>query len=198
MEYPSPNPGALRTAPAAAQQLHLLVEAAAAQSPVPVEPGTAYVLTGGSRPGLSASAAGGSAEATAVESFLDQHGRPRLLLLNPARSRARINGQLAPLMAVLKEKDFVQFPEGFAAHVSVLHRPRIGVPAPELLGRVCPVCRVKFIADTKCYHCACGVALHCEDSAEGLQCVQTRKECACGRPIILQEQFTYLPETNHE
>jgi hypothetical protein len=128
-----------------------------------------------------------------IEPVMNSHGQLRLLLVNSTAFRVRVNGTVAPLVAVLKEKDFVQFADDSGAHVSVLHRPRIGPAPPELAGGECVVCRLG-LADMKCYTCSCGVAMHMDDNPEGLQCVQTRTECVCGRPIIRKEAFSYQPD----
>ena len=180
------------------QQFYLFVEPPAqAIEPVPVGPGISCVTAKENRLNLVAAAADSPEDAFLIEPVTNRHGQPRLLLINPPHARTRVNGIVTPPVAVLKERDVVQFPEGLAAHVCVRHRPRVGAPPPGLLGRECPVCRVTFTAESKCYQCGCGAGLHLEDRPDGLQCVQTRTECVCGRPIILQEGFSYQPDLNH-
>ncbi len=176
--------------------LHLLVEHhGATPEVVRITQGPARLTTtDGDRSRLVADSPTPVASLPVVEPVLNQRLQPRLLLLNPAHTRARVNGQFTPLVAVLKEKDFVQFTDALAAHVTVLNRPRIGPPPAGVLGRECPVCRRKFVVDDKCYGCACGGAFHAEDDLQKLQCVQTRTECTCGRPVILTEGFSYQPE----
>jgi len=181
-----------------AQQIHLFVEQPArSANPLPVPAGISCVDSSCEPTQAPVGVSAESAEfRPRVEPVVNQHGHVRLWLVNSANDRVHVNGAVAPLLAVLKERDFVQFEEGCGAYISVLNRPRIGPPPPHLLGRECPVCRVKFAPGSKCYQCPCGAAFHMED-ADGLQCAQTRTECTCGRPTILVEGFSYQPDLNH-
>jgi hypothetical protein len=85
-----------------------------------------------------------------------------------------------------------------AFYVTVYHRPDIGPPRAESIGRRCPVCRVPFAATTQVYRCPCGKTMHFED-AGGLQCavLTGTAGCSCGRAITREPQYTYLMEAPH-
>lgn len=133
-----------------------------------------------------------------LEPIVDAHGKLRLLMVQPEGFNARLNGLPARRVSVLREKDFLHLTPDCSLHVSVLHRPCIGPPPAALLGRECPVCRVPFVAESRCYACQCGAGLHFEEGPDSLECVRTRTECVCGQPIILTEGFGYQPDLDYE
>ena len=163
-----------------------------------VPPGPTILPAGNSEPPRLGEAPSGPAwDGFVVEPILNRRGQARLLLLSPPGRRVRVNGCLAPRVIFLAEKDFVQFSPDTAVHVTVYNRPHLGPPAPAMLGQECQLCRVPFSPEATCYLCACGTALHREKGDDELQCAKTRSDCpSCGRPIVLQEGFTYIPESH--
>jgi hypothetical protein len=118
-------------------------------------------------------------------------------MLKPPGLELTLNGERAPLVAVLKERDQFQLGHAFNFHVAVLHQPRIGPPPAEVIGKPCPVCLVAFAAEARCYVCPCGRVLHLEGEPHEenkLQCARVHTECpGCHRPIVLTEGFSGLP-----
>lgn len=203
------------TKSSATQQIHLLVEfletpvangsvpigrpsAQPAVESLPVPTGISYLMThSGNRPQLLASQRESPAEAVLIEQIFNQRHQPRLLLISPERHRARVNGQPAPRVAVLKEKDYFQLDEAIAFHVSIFNQPNIGQPGAEVIGKECLICRVPFTPESVCYTCAsCGRAMHCEDEGpDRLECARLSQECpACSKPVILQAGLSFLPD----
>jgi len=163
---------------------------------VPPRP-TLLSLRNGELPELAKGLPATAPDGFVVEPILNRRGQARLLLLSPPGRRVRVNGCLAPRVIFLAEKDFVQFSPDTAVHVTVYNRPHLGPPAPAMLGQECQLCRVPFSPEATCYLCACGTALHREKGDDELQCAKTRSDCpSCGRPIVLQEGFTYIPESH--
>jgi hypothetical protein len=122
--------------------------------------------------------------------------QPELLLVSRPDHRARINGQPAPLVALLAERDQVHLPQGVTLHVTTYHQPRIGPPAAGQVGRTCPVCRTAITAKTTVYTCwHCGLPMHLE-GADGLDCARVARECLnCTQArVILKPQYTSFPE----
>jgi len=137
------------------------------------------------------------ASAVLLEASFAHRPQPRLLALTPGVQILRVNGQPAPRLAVLTERDTFQVNDDWIFHVAIFNRPRIGPPGPELIGRPCPVCLVPFAAGAKVQLCHCGAAFHCEEPG-GLECIQMNAECqACGRPFVLTAGYTALPELIH-
>lgn len=127
-----------------------------------------------------------------IEAVSGRPNQPRLLLISPPEIRARVNGQIATRIVVLKEKDQFQFDADWVFHVTLFNRPRVGDPPAQRVGQPCSVCRVPLDAQSKAFTCACGQIFHCDDSG-GLECARLLSECTCGRPVVLKEGFTYLP-----
>ncbi len=129
--------------------------------------------------------------------------QPRLLL---ARGRAKgvfLNGLPAPHFMLLRERDTLRLDEGFLLHVTVYNQPVIGPVPADWIGKECPICRVPLTATSRCFVCACGAVMHCEDDEkdDSLQCAQlrVRSGCpACQRPVVLEPGYAYLPEGVNE
>jgi hypothetical protein len=141
----------------------------------------------------------GDTENAVLVEQVTQRRQPRLLLVRVGASRAAINGLPAPQFILLKERDSLRLDEDFLLHVTVYNRPAIGPAPAEWIGKECPVCRVPFTASSRCYICACGTVMHCDDNGkeDGLQCAQlrVRSGCpACQRPVVLEPGYSYLPE----
>jgi len=129
--------------------------------------------------------------------------RPTLLLVRRSGDSVQVNGLPAPRVSLLKEKDTLRLDGNFLLHVTVYNRPAIGPVKAEWIDRECPVCRVPFKPSSRCYVCACGAVLHCEDGGndDDLPCaeVSARSGCpVCQRPVIIQPGYSYLPEEIHE
>ena len=125
---------------------------------------------------------------------------PQLLMLVPKGHCARVNGDPAPPVALLKEKDEVAFDISSAhvAHVTVFNRPRIGSPPEKAIGKQCPICRVSVDRESTVYLCPrCDVPLHCEGEGKGedrLECARICSKCPiCATPITMQAGYSYLP-----
>jgi len=191
------------------QQIHLVpdVPPAGQGAPVPraevlpVPTGaSAVVAAPGGHPGLVPATTPPGTGALIVEQISNRRRQLRLLVVNPTGDRLRVNGHVAPRVAILGEKDMVQLADDSALHVTLFIRPRIGSPPSELLGKTCPVCRTAFTESSTVYLCPCGTAMHCEpEDTDGLQCARMHHACiACERPITLKEGFSYWPDLIHE
>jgi hypothetical protein len=202
------------------QQVHLIVEEIGAegslrgagatpasgmpaQPVLTIPPGPAWLWPcAGGPPKVAMSRPADPARAVLLEQVA-QRRQPRLLLVRAGASRVYINGLPAPHLNLLKEKDSLRLDGEFLLHVTVYNRPVIGPVGAEWIGKECPVCRVPFTASSRCYVCACGAVLHCEDSGNDdcLQCAQlrVRSGCpACQRPVVLEPGYSYLPEGSNE
>jgi hypothetical protein len=128
---------------------------------------------------------------------------PRLLLANPARSRAIVNGMPTPRLALLSEGDRFHFNSGPAFHVALFHRPGLG-PAPvEVIGVACPVCTLPLAAADRCFVCStCSTPYHAaaDETREGaLVCAKMISRCAsCQQPIRLVPGYGERSQPNHE
>jgi hypothetical protein len=202
------------------QQVHLILETAAAGGPpvavgtglgheapalpaLEVPPGPAWLWPcAGGPPRIALSRPGGMEQAVLLEQVALRR-QPRLLLVRMGGSKIYVNGLPAPRFSLLKERDSLRLDADFLLHVAVYNRPTIGPAAAECIGKECPVCRVPFTAACRCFVCACGAVLHCEDSGidDCLQCahLRARSGCpACQRPIVLEPGYSYLPEAINE
>lgn len=135
-----------------------------------------------------------------MEPLFNPKRHPQLFVLVPSHADARINGQPAPRLALLKEKDVFTCGRHVILHVTLYHHASLGSPRPELIGKECPVCRVPFTAETTVFACSCGAALHHEASdPQGLKCATMRGDCpSCGRPIVLEAGYTWQPRLDDE
>lgn len=126
--------------------------------------------------------------------------QPYLLLVSQPGKDVRINGQVAPRFASLREKDQVQFDDEFMLHLTLFSRPRICDVPDQLVGKECPVCRVPYVAQTRVYLCGnCSSAMHLQGEEEPestrLECALAITECpVCQTPIEMTEGYRYEPE----
>lgn len=167
---------------------------------IDVPAGVSYLEVKGGRARLWKKAPGAKS-AVAVEP-LELARRSALILVSPKDQRVRVNGQIAPRVTVIAEKDQVQL----AGAETVLHATRytrssVGPPPAECIGKKCPICRVKFTADTTVYVCSnCGQALHAEGPEKGedrLECASLTSNCpTCQEPVTVNvsEGYTYVPQ----
>jgi len=201
------------------QQVHLMIESVVAGGPpaapgagpaqgsaalpvLAIPPGPAWLWPrAGAPPQLGEAAPGGAALAVLLEQVALRR-QPRLLLVTASAGLVHVNGLPAPRFSLLKERDTLRLDGDVLLHVTVYNRPVIGPVQAALIGKECPVCRVPFTATSRCYICACGAAMHCEDSGDDcLQCAQLRVRSGCpvcGRPVVLEPGYSYLPEGLHE
>jgi hypothetical protein len=122
---------------------------------------------------------------------------PRLLAVPHAgQGRLHVNGQPAPVVALLRAKDVFYFEHSDAAfHVTTFHRVRIGQADPSQVGKECPVCRSALTAESRVLTCPCGTGIHLADDEAGLRCALAIRSCpACGRKIELEDSYSFLPE----
>jgi hypothetical protein len=121
-----------------------------------------------------------------------------LLMLAPPRLDVRVNGLPAPRITVLEVADQVQL-AGAVLHVTRYQSSATGPPAPEHIGRRCPICSVEIDADTRVHVHACGALLHAEEpgskpEADLLQCAQLGTCPDCDSSVALTTGLTYTPE----
>jgi hypothetical protein len=191
------NPAGLHGAHAVGSEAEFSLQ----QTVVPVPETPCRVFLAASESDPAATDSDQDFQSPVIEPVRNQQRQPRLLMVQPELGRALVNGLPAPRVAVLKEKDIVCWNDEVSFHVTIFHRPKIGDPAPEAQGRECPVCRVPIEEKSRIYTCPCGVTYHCEDDRpDGLECAALRAPsgCTCGRPIVLQEGYSFLPEVDHD
>jgi hypothetical protein len=115
--------------------------------------------------------------------------RAELILITPRGHEARINGQIAPRIARLMERDLLLLDDSrHVLHVSDRTRGTLGTPPPEFVGKMCPVCRVPFASDARVHICRCGQPLHAEGpekkEEDRLECYRLASECPnCQQPL---------------
>jgi hypothetical protein len=138
-----------------------------------------------------------------LEPLFSRPLEPRLLLANPPRFRAIVNGMPSPRLALLSEGDRFHFATGPAFRVALFHRPRLG-PAPvEVIGVACPVCTLPLTEADRCYVCsACGAPFHAapHETREGaLACAKMISHCSsCQQPIRLVPGYGERSQPDHE
>lgn len=168
---------------------------------VPSEP-VRLIARRGEPPRLAPAAAEPSASGPVFEPTVARGHQPRLLVINPPEAPLLVNGHAAPRVALLREKDQFQVEHSASFHLAVFHQPQIGAPPPELIGKPCPVCLVPFTAESRCYICPCGAALHLEGEPEEqdkLQCARISSECpVCRRPVVLTQGYAFVPDIAYE
>ena len=125
---------------------------------------------------------------------------PRLLVLIPERRCAWVNGQPAPPVLLLNEKDEVSFDRNgeWICHLTLFNLSVIGSPDTDMVGKKCPVCRMEINRDTDIYVCfRCGQAIHCEEEEQGAErftCARLSTKCPiCETPINLKSGYSYIP-----
>jgi hypothetical protein len=210
MESTCSMPGQCPTA--TAQRVHLVVEALAGREPractggpasatvtcrpIELPPGVSYLVSGGDGRGarvLNAPPEDGG-PAFLVEPVPDTR-LGALILVSPEGGRARINGLIAPPVALLSEGDQLDVGDGFTLHVLLYRTPQVGRPTVEVVGKKCPVCLTPIGDDQVIYRCAaCGTAMHL-DGDDGLDCGRLASECrTCQRPVVLEAGYAYVPK----
>jgi hypothetical protein len=125
-----------------------------------------------------------------LETFV-KDGQPRTLLLPRVHEEVRINGARVVSVSVLREGDEIQWNNDVVFQVAIFHRPQIGAPTSEQVGKKCPICTVQFTASTRVYVCpGCNGVMHLEENADGLQCARLSRSCTCGRSIEFEEGYS--------
>lgn len=211
------NAGPYISPPGSGQEIHFLIseaagrvvqagDAASAPPPgfasVPLPPGPSRLLRQSSGDAALDLPDYAPWTVATIEPVRTKHRQLRLLIVQSAPYTLCLNGLPAPRVAVAKEKDFLQWDDGAGFHVAIFRRPFVGPPPPSLLGKECPICRVVFTADSRCFVCPeCQAGLHCEDDrAGGLECALLRANprCpTCGQDVSLKPAFGYHPEVDH-
>ena len=190
-------------------QIHLIVETApvslpprtraATETPLPALPVPADVLTlQAAHPPQLQVHSGAAPPGLALEPLALPDGQPRLLLLQSGAARLRVNGNPAPRLSLLRERDQFQFDDSCVFHVAIFHRPQMGPAPADKLGKPCPICLTPFSEDPNSisYRCPCGTVLHLQDPS-GLECARAVHDCPhCHQPISLQEGYSWLPPLN--
>jgi len=120
-----------------------------------------------------------------------------LLMIVPRGLDVRINGLPAPRVALLAVADQVQVARA-VLHVTRERDAEARRPAPEQLGRRCPVCSVAIESDTRIVVHECGALLHAEQTgdrpeADLLRC--SSLTCPdCDKPVEIGTGLVYEPE----
>src|SRR6266496_3754065 len=138
----------------------------------------------------------GLAGAVVLEPVILWDGQPRLLLVNPAASRLRVNASAAPRIALLRERDQFHFDDSLVFHVAIFHRPQIGPAPADKIGKPGPICLSPFTHEPNsvCYHCQCGTVLHLHEPS-GLECARAVHRCPhCRQEISFKEGYSWLPK----
>jgi hypothetical protein len=145
-------------------------------------------------PGSAVASAGRAEDAggtVAIFEAIRRGGRPVLLAVfaHNVWRLVQINGHPALPAHSLGPGDVIRFPSGFSLKVGLDLAPRVGRPAPELVGRPCSLCRGEITAETTVLVCSsCGAALHMEGAeipeSARLQCAKLASACPrCSAPI---------------
>ncbi len=196
--------------PGASHQVHLVVDALSPEAQaaaggwpgaagehrhpvIKIPPGVSYLVEGDDRPRLLTRRSKVPADAFVVEP-LDYEVQPQLLVITPPGRRARVNGQIAPLVCLLNERDQFRLGDDVVLHMTIYNRPRIGPPEATSLGKECPVCRGPFEADSTVYSCwSCSAQMHAGGS-DGRDCARVAGECShCHKPVRLEEGYSVPP-----
>jgi hypothetical protein len=128
----------------------------------------------------------------ALEPIRIRH-RPMMVLLQPNGLRVRLNGQIAPCVAVIGHDDqlLVEAADGHSVQIAKRRRPSVQTVPPGFLGQICPVCRTPFLAGQRVWICDCEQPLHNEPPERGedrLECARLPTHCPiCNDPIALDE-----------
>jgi hypothetical protein len=172
------------------------------QAPRLVVPdGVTYLLApSGKPPLLLGDAESGNAEHAFLLEPVFSQKQPYLVLIGQAGKDVRVNGQVAPCLAALREKDQIQFGDELMLHVTLFSRPCIASVPDELIDKECPLCRLPFVTGIRVFVCAnCTTAMHLqgeeEPEATRLECALAATECpVCQTPIEMTEGYRYEPE----
>ncbi|MFQ5503614.1 MAG: hypothetical protein ACE5F1_02325 [Planctomycetota bacterium] len=152
---------------------------------VSVPPGVSYLRT----PGLSLSSERPASMAgTFVLEPFGFRNESLLLLRSPRHGRPRINGRVAPAVAVLRARDELALGTDALLEVALGGASYIGKPRGKQLGASCPVCLETFTENTTVYVCECGVAFHVEGEEvppdKRLECLLLLRSCPeCHRAL---------------
>ena len=170
--------------------------------PLEIQSGVNYIVQErGERPRLLSTAPKRREGLFALQQ-VTQNGTPYLLLLSTGERQAWVNGNVAPSVTLLADRDEVQFDRHgeFVVHVTVFDKIYIGAVPERELGRECRFCRLAFVPETRVYICSsCGKALHLEadekPEEERLQCALLCSVCpTCETPILKTSGYRSLPE----
>lgn len=171
------------------------------QPPLSVPDGVSYLT---SEPMCGLQIAPAPAEESDRSQFMLEpigNGQQRhLLLICPAGEQVLVNGQAAPQLCVLGERDQFQFDDDHVLHLVVYIRPSIGPPNAASVGSECPLCRMKFEVDTRVYACVkCGTAIHLQGDETPpearLECALLVSECpVCAAKIEMAAGYGWQPE----
>ena len=134
-----------------------------------------------------------------LEPLVAHDSMPLLVLVNPTTRKLCVNGERVPRVFLLRERDQFHWDDSCVFHVSIFHRPQIGLAPADKSGKPCPICLAPFTDDLSamCYRCQCGTVLHLNDPT-GLECARVVNECPnCKHPITLKEGYTWLPDFCH-
>lgn len=153
-------------------------------------------------------APGRHARGMAFEPLLDVVP-PVLVLTAPPSHKVFVNGAEIGSTHALEVGDVVSCDGAeVRLHVSLRHRPHVGAPREEHIGRECAVCLTPVEADTaerpsRVLVCAsCEAVMHDEarltdDAADGdvLECARVVTSCpVCNSKLVRTEGFSYVPE----
>jgi hypothetical protein len=119
---------------------------------------------------------------------------PSLVLLSIGDTRVRVNGDRAPVVAVLRERDCVQIGDE-VFHVALRVSPSIiPVGGSPLEGQECPICSTRFKPMQLAYVCPfCDTPMHAGGEG-GLDCMNHTSDCrGCRRDVIRRETVTSFP-----
>lgn len=189
---------------AASQSVHLVVEVIGAvfndgatpvKLQVPASGHTFLVAAPGETPRLQDTPPESMQHAVVIEPVKKAYSPLSLIVINPAAAQTRVNGAVAPRVAVLREKDNFQINDAFSFHLTLFNQPKVGPPRPESVGqKQCAVC-TKTLEPTsttlECVHC--GAELHLEGEG-GLDCATIVSDCpGCSQPLIRAAAYTFEP-----
>ena len=170
--------------------------------PLVIQSGVNYLVQeGGRRPRLVSRAPKKKKGLFALQQ-VTQNGMPCLLLLSLGERQIRLNGEVAPSVTLLVDRDEVQFDKHgeFLVHVAVFNQVYIGPPPAREVGRDCRFCRTAFLPDSRVYVChSCGKAIHLEadekPEKERLLCATLCSVCpTCENPILTTSGYRSLPD----
>ena len=186
------------SAASAAERTSQAVALSDATSSLPVPDEVSFLQALRDAPRLSTAPQESMTEAVVLEPVTLRDGQPRLLLLNPASNRLRVNEGPAPRLSLLRERDQFQFDDSCVFHVTIFHRPQTGPVPPDKIGKPCPICLAALSDDPTsiCYQCPCGVVLHLQDPS-GLDCARAVRVCpSCHQSISFAAGYAWVPEVD--
>jgi hypothetical protein len=188
-------------------QIHLIVETPAGASvaaravpdaPLPALPVPVDVVSFDPKhpPQLRSVVSAVPAAGVLLEPVVTPDGQLRLLLVHSGNGRLRLNGNSAPRISLLRERDQFEWDDACVFHVAIFHRPNTGPAPADTIGKPCPICLTPFTENTDsiCYRCPCGTVLHLQDPS-GLECARAVHDCPhCHQPVSLKEGYYWLPK----